>query len=95
MTCVIAVAEYETWFVASASSLARYLTPGFEASIPSDPEATGVGKGWIERFFIESKYSESVDQARLTAALDLNAARKRSPSFDKLCRELERRAGIS
>lgn len=91
VACVLAVAEYETWFVASAASLGRYLVPGFEASIPADPEAAGVGKGWIERFYVESKYSETVDQVRLTAAFDLGAARQRSRSFDKLCRELEKR----
>jgi hypothetical protein len=92
VACVLAVAEYETWFVAAASSLSRFLHPSFESAIPADPEGTGVGKGWIERFFVESKYSETVDQARLTAAFDLRMARERSPSFDKLCRELERRA---
>ncbi len=33
-------------------------------------------------------YSETVDQAKLTAVFDLEAAR-RSPSFDKLIRDFE------
>ena len=35
---------------------------------------------------MENKYSEIVDQARLTAASDRGAARQRSRPFDKLCR---------
>ena len=37
-----------------------------------------------------AKYSESIDQAKLTAHMDLSLCRTRAPSFDKLCRELER-----
>jgi hypothetical protein len=36
-------------------------------------------------------YAETVDQPRLTAAMDLQMCRERSKSFDKLCRELEKR----
>lgn len=33
----------------------------------------------------------TVDQPAMTSHMDLHLARERSPSFDKLCRELERR----
>lgn len=57
--------------------------------MPQDPESQRLGKGWIERRFKGVKYSERVDQPKMTAKLDLNMCRDNSPSFDKLCRELE------
>ena len=87
-SCVIAVIEFETWLVAGAEDLSELLVAGYELSIPVDPEGQGIGKGWIEEFFDGTKYSESVDQVRLTARFDVRRARSRCPSFDKLCREL-------
>lgn len=79
--------EFETWFVAAAESLEQYLE--LPNQIPTAPEASRAGKGWIAERFKEGKYSEAVDQARLASQMDLNSCRGRSPSFDKLCRELE------
>lgn len=90
--CVLAVVEYETWFVAAAESLADSLRPEFATAIPADPESERSGKGWIQAFFKGTRYSETIDQPRLTARMDLHAARAGAPSFDKLCRELEKRA---
>lgn len=87
-SCVIAVVEFETWLVGGAEELSQLLVGGFEANIPIDPEGQRVGKGWIEEFFDGTKYSESVDQVRLTARFDVRRARSRCSSFDKLCREL-------
>lgn len=42
----------------------------------------------VEEFFDATKYSESVDQVRLTARFDVRRATSRCSSFDKLCREL-------
>lgn len=84
--CVLATPEYETWFVAAAPSLSRYLVLD-EAPI-TDPETNGLKKAWIERRFVGSPYSPTIDQPRLTAAMDLAMCRAASPSFDKLCREL-------
>lgn len=91
VSCVLAVVEYETWFVASARSLAEFLELGDE-EVPADPETKRAGKGWIERRFKGVKYSETVDQPKMTAKMDLEMCRDRSPSFDKLCRELEQAA---
>lgn len=86
---VLPVAEFETWFVAAAESLSDYLTVSNEA-IPLDPEAAGVKKAWLQRNF-RGKYTETIEQPALTAKFDLRACRARSRSFDKLCRELEKR----
>jgi Domain of unknown function (DUF4276) len=91
VSCVIANLEYETWFVAAAESLAEFLDVSDDSSIPRNPERSRQGKGWIQKKFRGLKYSETVDQARMTQAMDLALCRHRSPSFDKLCRELEAR----
>jgi hypothetical protein len=94
IVCVLANIEYETWFVAAADSLCEYLIIPPTEKTPEDPESSRCGKGWIKRHFI-GNYSESLDQPRMTARMDLSACRTRSPSFDKLCRELERRKDVA
>lgn len=91
--CVVANVEYETWFVAAAESLSKYIGLRAEEVVPEQPEEQRSGKGWIEARFKGAKYSETQDQARMSASMDLWLARRRSPSLDKLCRELERRTG--
>lgn len=89
IACVVANIEYESWFVAAAESLTDYLNLS-EIEVPKDAEGGRHGKGWIEGRFKGVKYSETIDQPRMTSKLDLRTCRDRSPSFDKLCRELER-----
>jgi hypothetical protein len=91
VSCVVVKVEYETWFAASAESLASFLElpPGFAAS--ESPESSRHGRAWVEQRFQGGKYSETRDQPAITAAMDLGLCRGRSPSFDKLCRELEKR----
>lgn len=86
---VVAHVEYETWFVAAASSLKEYLSFGPEEA--KEPEAKRLGKAWVQSHFRIGRYSETADQPRLTAMMDLTLCRRGSPSFDKLCRELENR----
>jgi hypothetical protein len=95
VSCVIANLEYETWFVAAAESLSAFLDLSRDSPIPSDPERDRQGKGWIQRKFRGTKYSETIDQPAMTRAMDLALCRRRSPSFDKLCRELERRLQLA
>lgn len=88
---VLANPEYETWFVAAAASLEKYLKLSEADRSVADPESKHLGKGWIRQRF-RGPYSETVDQPRLTATMDLATCRAHSPSFDKLCRVLERLA---
>jgi hypothetical protein len=91
---VLAVREYEAWLIASAKSLRgeRTLPPDLEA--PDDPEALPHAKAWLGAR-MQHGYSETLEQPKLTAKIDLAEAR-RAGSFDKLVREvcalLERRA---
>ncbi len=90
ISCVIANVMFETWFVAAAESLTNYLNlDGVE--IPDDPEFARAGKGWIKKHMKTGHYSETVDQPSLTAKMELGLCRRRSRSYDKLCRELELR----
>jgi hypothetical protein len=53
------------------------------------PEDVRDCKGWLETAMPPtSKYSETADQAALTAVFDVGLAR-RAPSFDKLYRDFE------
>lgn len=86
VACVLANPEFETWFVASAPSLFPEMAAD---AAPKAPERQGSRKKWVaERL---GSYSETLDQPRLAAIMNLTLCRERSPSFDKLCRELEKR----
>ncbi len=91
IACVLANVEYETWFVAAAESLPKYLIIRPGERIPESPEQSRCGKRWVAERCREIRYSETRHQPRMTATMDLALARRRSPSFDKLCRELESR----
>jgi hypothetical protein len=91
VACVIANVDYETWFVAAAESLSHYLDLSSDLPVTESPEDARHGKAWIKRRFRKAKYSETIDQPAMTHAMDLALCRKRSPSFDKLCREMEQR----
>jgi len=95
LSCVIANVEYETWFVAAAESLSEYLALSSDEVVPTRPEEHRLRKGWVQQRFTGVKYSETVDQPAMTSRMDLRLTRERSPSFDKLCRELERRLSRS
>lgn len=57
---------------------------------PPDPEAVRDAKGWISKRMAPGRsYSPTTDQPALTAVFDMDAARKRAPSFDKLYRAVE------
>lgn len=87
---VLAKCEYEAWILAAAESLRGHRTLARDLSSPGNPEAIRGAKQWLSRHMTGPHgYTETLDQAALTNALDLNAARRAS-SFDKCYRELER-----
>ena len=84
---VLAMMEYEAWFLAAARSLqARGLMA--DVSPPAEPETTRDAKGRL-RLQSNRRYSETLDQVSLTAQMDLTEARQ-APSFDRCYREIER-----
>lgn len=90
IACVLANPEFETWFVAAAASLSALLTEIDDADIPIAPEVTRNKKKWILDRSRTGNYAPAIDQRKLASKMDLKLCRSRSPSFDKLCRELER-----
>lgn len=90
---VVAVDEFETWFVASAESLTSYLNVN-PSEIPESPEESRSKTKWIEDRFRGVRYNKPADQPKFCAVMDLNLCRSRAPSFDKLCREIERMAMV-
>lgn len=91
VSVVVAVQEFEAWFLADLTGLKqRY--PGLfreEAAPPKDPERVRDAKGVLRRSLKTGTCAAAVDQVRFAAALDPARARLHSPSFDKLCREVE------
>jgi len=86
---VIAKVEYEAWFLAAISSLRGCRGLQRDLAPPPDPEAIRGAKEWLTRHVSDGAYAETLDQVALTAQMDLQAAR-RSPSFDKCYREIQR-----
>jgi len=86
---VIAVREYEAWFLAAAISLRGKRGLADDIEPPADPEAIRDAKGWLQQRRTDGlAYSPSVDQPALSAQFDLAAARAGSSSFDKLWRDV-------
>lgn len=90
---VIASREFESWFIAAVDSLRTKFREPVDA-IDLDVERMRGAKEWLSRRLKNGSYSPTVDQASLAALFDLELARKRSQSFDKLWRELERLLSI-
>jgi Domain of unknown function (DUF4276) len=86
---VVARSEYESWFLASANSLRGTNAVRPDASPPANPELIRGAKEYLERELLlpGTKYSETVDQVSLTAAMSFIEARM-CPSFDKLYRDM-------
>ena len=87
---VMAVREFESWFIAAAESISgcRGLQPALVAPYYSE-DIRGC-KEWLSRNMSrERHYRPTVDQAALAAQFDLGIARLRSRSFSKLYRDIE------
>lgn len=88
---VVANREYESWFLAAATSLSRQKNVLDDAKPPNDPEAIRGAKQYLARNILKrgAVYSETVDQPAFTATFGLGEARS-TQSFEKLCREIEK-----
>jgi len=74
ISCVIAQREYETWFIAAATSLQQELNAAAEELTTELMRDLSKGKGWIEQRFRTRtrKYAETVDQLKFTRMMDLD-----------------------
>jgi len=88
---VLAKYEYEAWFLASLQSLAGKRGLPANPPVVADSESIRDAKGYLTRLMPRTRaYSPRHDQPALTDRFDMQMARKRSPSFDKCWREIER-----
>ena len=88
---VVANREFEAWFLAAAPSLRGQRGLAADLSLPPDPEKARDCKGWLSDHRVDNRaYKPAADQAALAARFDLQMARKHSPSFDKLWRDVKR-----
>lgn len=85
----VANREYESWFIASAASIARH-TGTTTLTIPANIEDIRDAKGWVRRNLAAGQYKERIDQPAFSSRIDVPLARSRSQSFDRFCREVER-----
>jgi len=86
---VLAKNEFESWFVAAAESIGGQRGLRTNLAAPADPEAIRDAKGWLTRHCPGSRsYRPSRDQPALVELFDLDLARQRAPSFDKLVRDV-------
>jgi len=94
IACVMPKRELENWFKAAAASLAGVQGLPADLKAVADPEV-GSGDNWLTRQMQKTDgrrtYSKPADALEFVERMDLVQARINSPSFDKLCRELERR----
>ena len=86
---VIAYREYETWFLAALESLRGHHGIPADAAAPANPESRRDAKGWLEDFMPRNcAYSETSDQAAMSARFDMGLAHQRNRSFRKLVKAL-------
>lgn len=96
VSVVVAKREYEAWLIGAAESLAGRRGLASDLTSPDDPESIRGAKEWLQARMSEgSTYSPTLDQPRLTAQFDLEAARQRADSFDKFVREIRRLIGCA
>ncbi|HEX8392905.1 MAG TPA: DUF4276 family protein, partial [Longimicrobium sp.] len=89
VSVVFAVRELEAWFLGGLESLRGHRGVVADAAYPDDPEQPRGAKERLRAFITGRTYVDTDDQPALMAALDIDAARARCPSLDKLMRDLE------
>jgi hypothetical protein len=94
ISCVLAKRMLENWVVAGASTLAG--VNGLPDTLPArDQFEERSGAAWLEAQLRSRnqarKYKKTADAEAFVRVMALQECRDNSPSFDKLCRELEAR----
>ncbi len=94
---VYAHREFESWLLASIESIRGNHGISENAFLQVDVEAVSNPKKWItDQMPHGMAYKETTHQAALAGQINLNLARMRSRSFQRLCHALEQLvAGIS
>ena len=93
VACVLAKRMLENWIVAGASTLAG--VSGLPDPLPPrDRFEDHSGVNWLGQQMRKQarnrKYEKTIDAVAFIRRMDLRECRTNSPSFDKLCRDLQR-----
>lgn len=89
VSVVLAMRELEAWFLGGIESLRGYRGIAEDATWDGDPERPRGAKERVKEMMGGRGYVDRADQPALMARLDIQAARGRCPSLDKLLRDLE------
>ena len=84
---VAAVREFEAWFLAAAESLRGKRGLPLDLARPEDPEAVRDAKGWLSER-MPRRYSPTLDQSALCAAMAVGEAAAHSRSFQKFLKDV-------
>jgi hypothetical protein len=87
VVAVVAVREFEAWFLAGIESLKGKRDLPLDLERPAAVESIRDAKGWLSEK-MQRRYSPTLDQPAFTAALDLAEAQRHSRSFTKLVETL-------
>lgn len=79
-----AVREYEAWFLASIEEMRGRGDIRVDATCPGDPESHRGAKGVFAAQLNSGVYTETVDQKKYSALMNIQAAETRSSSFAAL-----------
>ena len=82
--------EYESWFIASAESIANHVGTAVAVEVPQNIGEIRAAKGWLEQHILGGRYKETEHQAAFSTVINVPIARQRSQSFNRFCREVER-----
>jgi hypothetical protein len=87
LICVMAMREFEAWFLSAAESLRGKRGLPFDLEPPGSPESIRGAKEWLSEKMLK-KYRPVMDQPALTSIFDISTADARSSSFNKLIRDV-------
>ena len=95
VSVVLAKSEFEAWFLGSLESLRGVRGIAMTAVSPANPEDIRGAKEHLKHQMRGGRtYVETDDQPALAAQFDLQSARQRCPSFDKLVGDVEALAAM-
>lgn len=77
-----AVREFEAWFLASVEAMRGQAGVRDDAACATTPESYAGAKSAFAKLLEPGVYSETVDQKKYCALIDLDLARRNSPSFN-------------
>lgn len=84
--------EYEAWFIACGEQLRLHKMVRGDALSHPEPETVRDAKGHFNRYILldEYDYSETIEQEKFSAQIDLQTVHAACRSFRKLHKEVDR-----